>query len=94
MFRVAKINADGTTLATKMLEGTGWNEDDIWVRLAASPGCVAFPGVWTDGGAPYARYGNQGPHLGYPPAAVPPFSATLHITTICDVPDATALRPA
>jgi len=80
-FRVAKINADGTILATKTLEGTGWNEDDMWVRLAASPGCVAFPGVWKNGSAPYAAYGNNGA----PEHQRGTFSETIHITTVCDL---------
>jgi len=80
-FRIGKINADGTVLATKTLEGTGWNEDDLWVRLAASPGCVAFPGVWKNGSAPYAAYGNNGA----PAHQRGTFSETIHITTVCDL---------
>ena len=73
-YRVAKVSPSGEILRIKELSGTGWGEDNVWVRLAN--GCIAFPFVWS--GAPGADYGNNGP------SDSSGMSNKLKVTVICD----------
>jgi len=75
-YRAAKVNTDGEILATKRLRGTGWGEEDMWVRLAN--GCIVFPFVWDS--APGALYGNNGA------GGTERFSDELRVTVLCDAP--------
>ena len=79
-YRVAVVNAAGDVLMTKKIEGTGWGEDDVWVRL--SNGCVAFPYVWDK--APGGVYGNQGGLRRDGMKGWDGFSSEMKVTVLCE----------
>jgi len=76
-YRIAKVSTAGEILATKKLEGTGWGEEDVFLRL--TNGCVLFAFTWDS--APGALYGNNGADG---TAASARFSNKLRTTVVCD----------
>jgi len=75
-YRVAKVTPDGQVLATLQLDGTGWGEQNKWVRV--STGCVLFPYTWADDQAPGQPYGD------YYHGTENRLSDKLRITVLCD----------